>query len=142
MTKGLIHILANDSGVQALVGNKQSANTSEYKIFPVAVPQAEKPPYIVCKMIGNPPTDQKVERATLFTPRVAVMCYTQNYDDCITLENAVIDALDKKKGQHNNIQFALIVYADSSEGFINTDGLGLYVRVPIFECLVNESDPT
>lgn len=140
MTEGIVDILINDSTVQSLVGQNKIGD--KYKVYPLIVPQKEQAPYIVCRMTSRPPVDCKSSRASMFTPSVAVYCYAVNYNDCLDLERAVINALDNISGNSNGVQFSQIRYADSSEDFINVDGNGLYVRIPIFNCIENESDPT
>jgi hypothetical protein len=140
MTHGIVDILINDSTVQTLVGLNEEED--KYKVFALVVPQKETAPYIACKMTSRPPIDSKSERASFFSPTVAVFCYATNYKDCLDLERAVKNALDGTSGTHNGVHFNKIRYADSSEDFINTDGNGLYVRIPSFTCFENESDPT
>jgi hypothetical protein len=142
MTKGIVYILANDATVKGLVGTKTTL-TTEYKVYPIQVPQTETVPYIAVQMISRPPEECKSGRANSFRPSVVVRCYATNYEDALAIEDSVIDALDNKaSGTYNGVILNSIKYADSSEDFINTDGNGIFVRSPVFNCYENESDPT
>ena len=143
MTKALIDILIDDSNIQALIGQKTQANTSEYKVYPLVVTQGEKPPYLVVKTTSRPPVECKSQRPSAFTPTAQVICYDPVYEDVLAIEAAVIDALSGKSGSFNGINVTYIRYVDSTEEWIqNTDGQGLYVRIPTFEAQENASYPT
>jgi len=141
MTQGIIDILIDDSTVQRLVG--QNAAENKYKVYPLVVPQDEKPPYIVVKLASKPAIPCKGQRPTSFQPTANVFCYAVNYEETLALETAVINALDGlTAGTYNGINFSYLRYVDTSEDYINTDGTGLYVRLPLFEAQTDESTPT
>ncbi len=142
MTKGIIYILINDSTVQSLVGNKTTI-PAEFKVYPLYVPQDEVDQFIVCRMLSNPSVPCKGRSSSTFIPVVQVACYHKSYEACLALESAVIEALDNKEaGDYNGINFSYLRYIDSSEDWINKDGIPLYVRLPQFEAQTNESPST
>jgi hypothetical protein len=142
MTEGIVAILIADSNVYSLVGQNKAGD--KYKVYPVVVPQGEVHPYIVAKTKARPPVECKGQRPSAFTPSTTVYCYAQKYEDVLDLEDAVINALDRKEaGSYGGMNLAELRYVNSSEDFIQTtDGLGLYVRMPQFEAQENASSPT
>lgn len=143
MTEAIVSILIADSTVQSLVGNKTTL-TSEYKVYPLIVPQDEMPPFIVVRMTSRPAIPCKGGRASAFQPTCTVTCYHKVYEDAIALESAVIDALDGvAAGTYNGIVLSYLRYTDSAENWEQwNDGVGLYSRLPQFEGQVDESTPT
>ncbi len=144
MTNGIVNILINDSNVRSLVGNKQAANTSEYKVFPLVVTEGTKPPYIVVRTLSKPSIPCKGMRASSFQPIAQVSCYCVKYEDALALGAAVTDALDHKSaGTYNGVNINYLRYVDQSEDWIPwNDGVGLFVVSPQFEAQTDESTPT
>lgn len=140
MTEAIIYILINDSSVQALIG--QNAAEDKYKVYPVMIPQKEVAPFTAVRLITRPPIPCKGQRPSSFTPVCVVGCYTVNYADCLALEQVVIDALDGKEGTFNGKNLAYLRYIDTSEDWIDRDGVGLYVRMPQFEAQEDASEAT
>lgn len=96
MTSGIIEILREDSGVQALAGLNEAG--SKYKIFPVIAPQDEKPPYITVFMSQNDPVTSltKREESQLDYPRVTVNSWAKNFRPSELMGEAVRNALDNQ----------------------------------------------
>lgn len=130
MTIGVIQILINNNTVKSLVG--LNALGDKYKVYPLVVPQKEKHPYIVVRLTGRPPVECKDVSPKDFTPSVEVLCYHENYEGALLLEEAVIDALDNTTGTYGGVRINELRYSDTSEDFIDVDGNGLYVRRPTF----------
>jgi hypothetical protein len=131
MTTALIDILIENSTVRNLAG--RNVRDDKWKIYPLVVPQGEKPPYIVVRTTSRPPIFCKGSSPNDFTPTAEVTCYAVNYDDTLTMEAAVINALDEKEGVHADVRIMSLKYIDMSEGWINNDGNGLYFRSPQFQ---------
>lgn len=143
MTEAIVNILATDNTVQSLVGSKTTI-TSEYKVYPLIVPQEEESPFIVVRMTSRPSVPCKTTPARTFMPTCVVTCYHKNYKDALELEAAVINALDgKAAGTYNGVALSFLRYFDSSEDWQQyNDGVGIYSRSPQFEAQENESTPT
>lgn len=141
MTNAIVSILINDSTIQSLVGNKEGDNTDEYKVYPLVVSQNQQPPYIVVKTLSRPPLQCKGETSVTYTPVVQVACYNVNYDDSLSMRDAVKAALDNKAaGTYNSVILSYLKYLDCSEDYILTpDGVGLFVQLPTFEGREDES---
>jgi hypothetical protein len=131
MTEGLIQLLVNNNTVQTLVG--QNARADKYKIYPLVVPQPEKPPYITVQMTTRTAVPCKGGRPTAFITQANISCYTVNYDDCRTLATACADAVDGQTYTGDDYSLVEIYQTDESESWIDTDGLGLYVRTLTIE---------
>ncbi|MEB3210267.1 MAG: hypothetical protein VKL39_02885 [Leptolyngbyaceae bacterium] len=138
MTTGIIQILINNNTVRSLVGLNKAGD--KYKVYPLIVPQPEKHPYIVVRLIGRPPVECKDVSPSSFTPTVEVLCYHENYEGALALEEAVINALDNTTGTYGGVRINELRYSDTSEDFVNFDSNGLYVRRPTF--LGHESTTT
>lgn len=96
----LNYILANDSGVTALVGSGSSA-----RIYYGQRVQTTALPAISIEPNGIDPTDQKPDttvtgegRSRLDTEDVLVFCYGATFTAANNLARAVRSALDKKSG--------------------------------------------
>jgi hypothetical protein len=131
MTEGLIDLLVNDSTVQSQVG--QNAVASKYKVYPLTVPQTERPPYITVQMTSRTAVPCKGGRPTAFITQANINCYTISYDDCLDLAKACSDAVDNQTYIGSDYSLIEIRHADESESWIDVDGLGLYVRTLIIE---------
>ena len=130
MTTGVIQILIGNNGVRSLVG--LNAEGDKYKVYPLIVPQQEKHPYIVVRLTGRPPIECKESSPSNFFASVEVLCYHQNYEGALELEEAVINALDGITGTYGGVRINDLSYTDTSEDWVNFDSNGLYVRRPTF----------
>jgi hypothetical protein len=131
MTEGIIEILVANGTVQTLVG-RNVANT-KYKVYPIITPQSERPPYITVQMTSRTAVPCKEGRPTAFISTATVNLYTVNYDDCRDLSEAVADAVDGQMFIGADYSLTYIRHQDESESWIDSDGLGLYVRSITFE---------
>jgi len=126
MIKAVTYILENNSTVQGIVGLR-SAGT-DYKVFPVVVPQSEKAPYIAVRLSGK----TSLGKDCGYTYTVEVVSYHTSYDDVTTLNAAVISALTGQAGATvNGVAFGALNFSNESDDFVKDHGL--YAKVTSFE---------
>lgn len=131
MTSGIIEILREDTGVQALAGLNQSG--SKFKIYPVVAPQGEKPPYITVFMGQNDalPSLTKKEVSELDYPRVTVNSWSKNFRPSELMGEAVRNALDNVSSVTDaGYTFTRIWLIDDRDG--HDPERDLYVHVSTF----------
>lgn len=134
MTKGIIEILIENTGVQNAVG--RNAADTKYKIYPVFAEPKEVPPYVVVwKQSNNALASlDKDEASGLDYSRCVVQIWTVNYLEGEEIFNAVRAALDKFSGTTSNgYEFGEIHLVDDSEVSGETGGVTLYGRNAVFE---------
>lgn len=131
MTSALINILINNNPVKTLVGKNKADD--KWKVYPLVTPQVEIHPYIVVRTTGRTPVECKDGPATSWISTAEVTCYHQNYDNSLALADAVITALDNTVGTYGGQQIYELRYADKSEGYVDTDGIGLYAQTLTFQ---------
>lgn len=118
MTSGVIEILRESTEVQVLAG--LNGLGTKYKIYPVVVPQGEKPPYItVYKPTNDPLTSVTKDLvSSLDYPRVQINCWAVNFRDTELMFEAVRSALDNQSSVTDaGYTFNRIWLADDREGF-------------------------
>lgn len=118
MTSGIIEILIEDAGVQALAGLNQAG--SKYKVYPVIVPQGEKGSYITVFKISNDPVSALTKRvsAEIDYPRVSVNCWAKNFRQTELMAEAVRNALDNKSASTDaGYTFTRIWLVDDRDGY-------------------------
>lgn len=139
MVKGVIHILINDSGVQAAVGKNKADD--KWKVYPVVCPSQEERKYITVSQTSKPPIECKQGRPSSFDGTFDCVCWAKNYDDLDSMEYAVFECLDKiDSGLYNGVLLDEIRYANSVDKFSNESQL--YARIVSFNCWINESQAT
>jgi len=131
MTEGIIDLLVNDTAVQTLVG--RNAADTKYKVYPLATPQGERPPYITVQMTNRTAIPCKGGRPTAFIDQCNVNIYTVNYQEGIALSRVCADAVDDEAYSGLDYSLPEIRVSDENEGWIDVDGLGLYVRTLVLE---------
>jgi hypothetical protein len=131
MTEGVIDLLVKNTTVQTLVG--RNALNNKYKVYPLITPQGERPPYITVQMTSRTAIPCKGGRPTAFLSQCSVNVYTVNYQDCRGLAKACADAVDDKTYIGADYSLPEIRLSDENEGWIDVDGLGLYVRTLVIE---------
>jgi hypothetical protein len=131
MTEGIVNLLVNNTTVQTLVG--QNVRADKYKVYPLITPQGERPPYITVQMTTRTAVPCKGGRPTAFITQASINCYTVNYEDCRELARACSDVVDNQTYTGDDYSLVEIYQTDESEGWIDVDGLGLYVRTLTIE---------
>ena len=138
MTSGIIEILIEDAGVQAISGLQRSDNT--YKVFPVVNQSKENEgqPYIVVFKSSNSPVTGKDCNGLLDNPQVTIHCYGKNFRQTETMFEAVRAALDNKQSTTDaGYKFNYIRLVNDSDGFDANNNA--YVHICTFECEVDYS---
>lgn len=136
MVKGITHILKNNSGVQALIG--QNTSGDKYKVYPVVCPNPETSPYIVVIQTGKTPIECKGMVPNAFTYSYEVYSFSPNYDTAVSINEAVITALSLPDGgTHNGVNFSEIRFTNEREGY--DKDYSLYGKISSFEAQVDES---
>lgn len=95
MTSGIIEILIENAGVQALPGLRNVDNT-KYKVYPTVCPQGETQPYILVSMISNDgqTSMDKGQVSGIDYPQYNVLCYSTNFRPTEIMHEACRQALD------------------------------------------------
>jgi hypothetical protein len=139
VVKGITHILTHDANVQALVG-RNKANT-KYKAYPNVCPQPEVVPYSVVRQTGKTPIECKGSIPSTYSYRYDVMSFHTSYDDCESLDDAVVEALIKLEGgTFNGVVFQDIRHVNTVDQYVNE--YSLHVKVSTFEAMVDEDQAT
>jgi hypothetical protein len=131
MTSGIVEILKDDSGVQALAGLNTAG--SKYKVYPVIAPQDEKPPYITVFKSQNDPITSLTKQVVseLDYPTVTVNCWAKNFRTADLMFEAVRNALDNKSASTDaGYDFERIWLVDDRDG--HESERGMYVKVGTF----------
>jgi hypothetical protein len=95
MTSGIIEILIENAGVQALEGIRNTAGT-KYKVYPTVCPQGETQPYIIVSMVSNDGQTSldKTNVSGLDYPQYNVLCYATNFRTTELMHAACRAAID------------------------------------------------
>lgn len=95
MTSGIIEILIENAGVQALTGIR-NVRGDKYKVYPTVCPQGETQPYIIVSMVSNDGQTSldKTDVSLLDYPQYNVLCYATNFRDTELMHAACRAALD------------------------------------------------
>ena len=138
MMQGIIEILTEDTGVQAVVG--QNENLTKYKIYPVISPQKEKPPYVVCALTGSGPAQMKGNISDLDQENFDCLIYSNNYEQGHAIDIAIRTALDNKRANTDTgIYFDKIWFVSRRDAAVEgKEGL-IYARVVSYSCEVKVS---
>lgn len=130
MTSGIIEILKENAGVQALVG--ENAAAGKYKVYPVVAPQGESIPYItVFKGLNDPLSSlTKDLESMLDYPRVTVTCWHKNFRPTEEMFEAVREALDNQGfTDAAGYDFERVWLIDDRDGFDPQSNLYCHVAV-------------
>lgn len=121
MVNAITYILANNSTVQGLVGNKNESQTDTYyKVYPVVAPYGEKAPYIAVRQTG------KVEACKNggYTYTVQIVSYATSYDDVTTLNDAIISAISSQaNGTVNGFDFGFVNITNEQDDYVKEHSL-------------------
>ena len=128
MIKAITYILENNATVQGLVGNRVGGTTTDYKVFPVVVPESEKSPYIAVRLVAK--TKQAKGCGYLYS--VQTVSYHTTYDGVTALNNAVIAAIEgQASGTVNGVAFSFANFSNESDEFVNEHKL--YAKISTFD---------
>jgi|SRR5688572_19307199 len=117
MIQGVIEILLDASAVTTLVGNK-SAQSSEYKIYPVVATQGETAPYIIAAKTPGTPLQMKGQGSDLDTSNFQLLIYGDTYELIDDIHEACRIALDNKTSvTDNGINFDRIWFTGDYDSF-------------------------
>jgi hypothetical protein len=131
MTSGIIEILTENVGVQALVG--ENNREDKYKIFPVVAPQKTEPNYItVFKGSNNATLSLSKDLPSMLDyPLVTVNCWSKVFRQTELMFEAVRAALDSQGFTTDaGYVFNRVWLVDDRDGFDNEQSL--YVHVAVF----------
>lgn len=103
-----------------------AARTS--KVYPVVEDTAELP-YIVYRRVSLEKGLVKNQRGN-DTVTIEIQCYTKGYTEGVELAEAVRDALDGVRAEHNGLVMRACDLADSEEAWIDD----AYVQSLVFNC--------
>lgn len=129
----------NDAGFQAIAGRNNAG--TKYKVYPVIAPAREVAPYSAVRQISHVGQLCSIGRATSFDDVYAVASYHKNYEQCIEIDNAVVDALAEKSGTFNGVVFDQIRHQNSFDTDYEEER-ELYVRISTFTAVVHEDTAT
>lgn len=139
MVKGIIHILINDSNVQAQVG-RNKLNT-KYKAYPNVCAQPEKFPYSIVRLAGKQPEECKDSDPTTYNYRYEVLTFHQSYNECEELDLFIVAAVSKPNGgTFNGVVFQDIRHTNTIDAYV--EKYQLHVKISTFEAMVNEDQAT
>lgn len=113
-------VLIEDTEVKARVG----------KVYPVVEDTAELP-YIVYRRVSLEKGLVKNQRGN-DTVTIEIQCYTKAYTEGVELAEAVRDALDGVRAEHNGLVMRACDLADSEEAWIDD----AYVQSLVFNCKI------
>jgi hypothetical protein len=126
MMNAVTYILENDATVQGLV--RVNSRDDKHKIYPVAVPESETHPFVVCRILNAPRTG----KSCYYSYSVQVMVFHDSYDDMNTLSVAVRNALEgQAAGTVNGVDFSYLNYSDQSDDY--SKDRSLFFRAYVFE---------
>lgn len=129
MTSGIIEILTETAGVQALAG--LASGGGKYKIYPYVAPQSEQQQYIIVAKVSNDTQSQgKDFPSTLDYPTYNVLCYHKNFRPTEIMHEAVRAALDNMAYTTETCQFRRIWLINDYDSF--NQQLDLYCHVAVY----------
>lgn len=138
MTSGIIEILIDDAGVQAIPNLQRADDT--YKVFPVVnlAKEGEVQPYIVVFKSTNNPVSGKDCNGFLDNPQVTIHCYGKNFRQSETMFETVRAALDNKQSVTDaGYKFNWIRLVSDNDGY--DQQAEAFVHIAVFECEVDYS---
>lgn len=129
MVKAITYILENNATVQGLVGNRVGGVTTDYKVFPVVVPESEVAPYIAVRLVGRTLQGKGCD----YTYSVQTVCYHTTYDGVTTLNDAIISAIEGQAAATvNGVTFSFANFTNESDEYVKEHSL--YAKISTFDC--------
>lgn len=110
-----------------LIENEEVASRAS-KVYPVVEDRAELP-YIVYRRASLEKGQVKNQRGN-DTVAIEIQCYTEGYTEGVELAEAVRDALDGMRIEHEGLVMRACDLADSEENWIDD----AYVQLLVFNC--------
>jgi hypothetical protein len=133
MIQGVTYILENDATFGSIVGLNKAG--TKYKVYPVVTPQDEEAPYAVVLLTGKSPFGQCKDASITYEYSFDVYSYHKNFEQVVTLDEAVMDALDGLSGTYNSIVFQSIRFNTARDEPFSVD-YKLFSRVSSFTAIV------
>jgi hypothetical protein len=131
MVKAVTYILENDATVQGIVGTRSEGTTTDYKVFPLVVPQSEKEPYVAARLVSQ--VNLGKDDSCGFSYVIQVVCVHGSYDQMTTLAIAVKNALiNQTPGDVNGIAFGYLNQINATDGEFTKEH-NLYSRILTFD---------
>lgn len=126
MLKAVTYILENDATLQSIIGSNKAGD--KHKVYPVVVPETEKAPYCVCRIISK----ERTAKACGYIWGIEVTSYSTSYDNLTQINDAVISALENQSsGTINNEDFGWANFSGESDQFVKDHDL--YAKITTFE---------
>lgn len=127
MIDAVNYILENSATIQALVGLR--SNNTDYKVYPVVVPQSEVAPYIVTRIAGRL-KEGKGCSSSAYT--IEILSYATSYDGVTDLNEAVISVIEAQTpATINGVAYGYLVHTNELDGFEKDHDL--YFKISTFE---------
>ena len=104
----LYTLLSSNSGITNLV---------QKRIYPGIAPQTARVPFIVFRLISNPPIHIMGGDATLYKPRFSIFIHANEYDEVKTIRDAVQSAMRDVSGTYDTIVIQHIYYEDENDSY-------------------------
>lgn len=126
MMNAVTHILKNDATVGSLVGNNAAGDKK--KVYPVIVPSSEIEPYITVRIVDK----RRPAKGCDYEYTVQVTSYDLNYDDVVTLNNAVISAIEgQASGTVNGYSFGYLNFVTEQDEYM-VDRIAITHEHPLY----------
>jgi hypothetical protein len=106
MIRGVIDLILDDAGCQALIGTK---------VFPVTVTQEVKKPYVTVRRTGQSPTIVKGQVSDCDLVQFNVAVFADTYKECVDISAAVRTSLDEFSGTKSGKNYYRIWYLTSED---------------------------
>lgn len=130
MTSGIIEILIENAGVQAVVGLNQAGD--KYKVYPVRSPQKEDTDFITVFKGQNDAVLSLTKDivSQLDYPRVTIACWSKVFRRTELMFEAVRDCLDRNQFTTDaGYVFNSVWLVDDRDGFDNESQLYCHIAV-------------
>jgi len=126
MLKAVTYILENDATLQSLIGSNKSG--SKHKVYPVVVPETEKAPYCVCRIVSK----ERTAKNCGYIWSIEVTSYATSYDTVTDINDAVISALEgAASGTVNGENYGWSNFSTESDQFDKDHDL--YAKISTFD---------
>jgi hypothetical protein len=138
MTSGIIEILIENAGLQALIGVDSEGN---YKVYPAQPPQTEDQPFIVVAERSLNPYLSKGCPSTMDSPQYVVAVYSIDFRETELIQEACRLALDNGQSWDTDagVHFDSVYMIDRSDAFEPGTGQGMFVKIGIYQADVNRT---
>lgn len=104
----LYSLLSGTSGITDLV---------QKRIYPGIAPQTASAPFVVFRMVSDPPIHVMGGDATLYKPRFSVYIHADGYDEVKTIRDVVQTAMRDTSGTYDTIVIQHIYYEDQNDAY-------------------------